>query len=61
MHHDNFDCWDSKFQHWNSVNMGPRRDIAGEWQKAAHKHGLRYGMTEHLGRQLVVLQRQQRF
>jgi alpha-L-fucosidase len=48
MHHDNFDCWDSKFQHWNSVNMGPRRDVAGEWQKAAHKHGLRYGMTEHL-------------
>jgi alpha-L-fucosidase len=48
MHHDNFDCWDSKFQHWNSVNMGPRRDIAGEWQRAAHKHGLRYGMTEHL-------------
>ena len=48
MHHDNFDCWDSKFQHWNSVNMGPKRDIAGEWQKAAQKHGLRFGMTEHL-------------
>jgi alpha-L-fucosidase len=48
MHHDNFDCWDSKFQRWNAVNMGPKRDIAGEWQKAARKFGLRFGMTEHL-------------
>ena len=47
-HHDNFDCWNSKYQRWNSVNMGPKRDIAGEWQKAAKKHGLRFGMTEHL-------------
>ena len=47
-HHDNFDCWNSKHQKWNSVNMGPKRDIAGEWQKAARKHGLRFGMTEHL-------------
>ena len=47
-HHDNFDCWNSKHQKWNSVNMGPKRDIAGEWQKAARAHGLRFGMTEHL-------------
>ncbi len=47
-HHDNFDCWNSKHQKWNSVNMGPKRDIAGEWQKAAREHGLRFGMTEHL-------------
>ena len=47
-HHDNFDCWDSKHQRWNSVNMGPKRDIAGQWQQAARKHGLRFGMTEHL-------------
>jgi alpha-L-fucosidase len=47
-HHDNFDCWNSRHQKWNSVNMGPKRDIAGEWQDAAKKHGLRFGMTEHL-------------
>ena len=49
MHIDNFDCWDSRFQRWNSVNMGPKRDIAGEWRKAARKYGLRFGMSEHLG------------
>jgi len=49
MHHDNFDCWNSKYQpKWNSVNLGPKRDIAGEWQQAAIQHGLRFGMTEHL-------------
>jgi alpha-L-fucosidase len=47
-HHDNFDCWNSQRRKWNSVNMGPKRDIAAEWQQAAKKHGLRFGMTEHL-------------
>ena len=28
--------------------MGPKRDIAEEWKKAATKEGLRFGMTEHL-------------
>ncbi len=27
-HHDNFDLWDSKYQSWNSVNMGPKRDVS---------------------------------
>ena len=30
-HHDNMDLWDSKYQPWNSVNMGPKRDILDEW------------------------------
>ena len=29
--------------------MGPKRDIVGEWQKAAHKHKLPFGVSEHLG------------
>ncbi len=48
-HHDNFDCWNSRFHQWNSVNMGPKRDIVGQWKKAADKYGLRFGVTEHLG------------
>ncbi|MHC4475278.1 MAG: alpha-L-fucosidase [Planctomycetota bacterium] len=50
MHHDNFDLWDSKHQRWNSVNMGPKKDIIGLWRKAALKHGLRFGVTTHLAR-----------
>ena len=48
-HHDNIDCWNSKFHRWNSVNMGPKKDVAGLWRKAALKRGLRFGVTEHLG------------
>ncbi len=39
-HHDNFDNWNSKYQPWNSVNIGPKRDIVGTWEKAAAKTGL---------------------
>ena len=39
-HHDNMDLWDSKYQSWNSVNMGPKRNVLGEWEKAARKNKL---------------------
>ena len=48
-HHDNFFLWNSPLHKWNSVNMGPHRDVVGEWQKAARKCGLRFGVSEHLG------------
>jgi alpha-L-fucosidase len=50
VHHDNFDCWDSKHHHWNSVNIGPQKDIVGLWKQAAARYGLRFGVTEHLER-----------
>lgn len=46
-HHDNFDLWNSKFQPWNSVNVGPRRDIVGELFSEARKHQFRTGMAFH--------------
>jgi alpha-L-fucosidase len=48
-HHDNFFLWNSKLHRWNAVNMGPHRDVVGEWQRAAQKHGLKFGVSEHLG------------
>jgi len=48
-HHDNFFLWNSKLHRWNAVNMGPHRDVVGDWQKAARKYGLRFGVSEHLG------------
>ena len=46
-HHDNFDLWNSKHQPWNSVNVGPKRDIVGELFKEARKYDFRTGMAFH--------------
>lgn len=46
-HHDNMDLWDSKYQPWNSVNMGPQKDILAGWEKAARKHNLYFGISFH--------------
>ncbi|MBN2806587.1 MAG: alpha-L-fucosidase [Prolixibacteraceae bacterium] len=47
VHHDNFDCWDSKYQPWNSVRVGPKVDIVGVWEKIARQHDLRFGIGFH--------------
>ncbi|CAN5398096.1 alpha-L-fucosidase [soil metagenome] len=49
VHHDNFDLWDSTHHRWNAVKMGPKRDIVAAWKAAAEKHGLPFGVSEHLG------------
>jgi len=49
VHHDNVDLWNSRYHRWNAVKTGPHRDVVGEWQKAARKQGLRFGVSEHLG------------
>ncbi|MHB9143519.1 MAG: alpha-L-fucosidase, partial [Paludibacter sp.] len=46
-HHDNLDLWDSKYQPWNSVNVGPKKDIIDGWEKAARANGLRFGVSIH--------------
>ena len=47
VHHDNFDLWNSHYQPWNSVNLGPKRDLIGEWAKACRADGMRFGVTFH--------------
>lgn len=46
-HHDNFDLWDSKYQEWNSMNIGPKRDILAEWADACRKHDMKFGVSLH--------------
>ena len=46
-HHDNFDNFDSKYQPWNSVHVGPKIDVVGTWEKAARQHGMRFGVGFH--------------
>ena len=47
VHHDNFDLWDSKHHPWNSVNIGPKRDLLSEWAKACRANDMRFGVTFH--------------
>ena len=46
-HHDNLDLWDSKYQEWNSVRVGPKKDIIAGWSKAAKKYNLPFGLSVH--------------
>ena len=46
-HHDNFDNYNSKYHGWNSVCVGPKRDLIGIWAKAARARGLRFGVSNH--------------
>lgn len=46
-HHDNFDAYDSTHHPWNSVNVGPKKDIVGTWARVARARGLRFGVSNH--------------
>jgi len=46
-HHDNLDCYDSRHHAWNSMRVGPKRDVVGIWEKAARAAGLRFGVSNH--------------
>jgi len=49
MHHDHFFNYPSKLNRFNSVAMGPEKDITGLWKAAAKNEGMPFGLTEHLG------------
>ena len=46
-HHDNFDNYASRHHAWNSVRIGPKKDIVGTWAKVARAAGLRFGVSNH--------------
>lgn len=46
-HHDNFDLYASSYQPWNSTKIGPMKDLIAGWEKAARKHGLKFGVSVH--------------
>lgn len=47
IHHDNFAMRDSKVTKWNSVNMGPHKDIVGELKKAIKSRGMHFMASFH--------------
>ena len=46
-HHDGFPMYDCSFTKWNSVNMGPKRDITAEQKKAFEAVGMKFITTSH--------------
>lgn len=48
-HHDNFDLYPTSVHDWNSLKLGPKRDLVGEFAAAAKNHGLRWVATLHSG------------
>ena len=49
MHHDHFFNFPSKLNRFNSMQVGPNKDICGLWKTAAEKNNMPFGLTEHLG------------
>jgi alpha-L-fucosidase len=47
VHHDNFDNWNSRYNPWNMVNFGAKRDTMAEWTNALRSLGMRYGVAFH--------------
>jgi alpha-L-fucosidase len=47
IHHDNFAMWDSRLTRWNAVQMGPKRDLTGELEKAIHARGMKFVAAMH--------------
>jgi alpha-L-fucosidase len=51
-HHDHFDNWNSTYQPWNSVNVGPHKDIIGLFAASAKKYDIPFGVSSHDDRYL---------
>jgi alpha-L-fucosidase len=46
-HHDGFSMWDSKVSEWNSVQKGPKLDLAALFASAIRAKGMKYMMAMH--------------
>ena len=47
VHHDNFDNWNSKYNAWNIMNFGAKRDTMAEWTNALRSLGMHLGVAFH--------------
>ncbi len=46
-HHDGFQMYETEVSHWNSVEMGPHRNVLGELTEAAREKGIITGCSTH--------------
>ncbi len=60
-HHDNFDNWNSPYQEWNSVNVGPKKDLIKGWSEACKAEGLPLGVSIHASHAWTWLEPSQKY
>jgi len=53
-HHDGFALWDTDYDEWNSMDMGPHIDIVGALTDALKKEGLRTSIAIHFWRTYIT-------
>lgn len=46
-HHDGFSMWNTGLTRWNSYNMGPKRDVVSELEKAVREKGMKFMVALH--------------
>lgn len=46
-HHDGFQMYKSNLSKWNCVDMGPKKDLLGQWKQAAEDRGLVFCTSTH--------------
>jgi len=46
-HHDGFAMWDSRWTKWDAAEMGPKRDVVGQLEKAIKKRGMKFVTAFH--------------
>ena len=46
-HHDGFSMWKSAVNPWCAANMGPKRDVVGELEKAIRAQGMEFMVAFH--------------
>jgi len=46
-HHEGFSMWKTKFNKYNSVDMGPKRDILAELSKSIRGQGMKFMVAMH--------------
>jgi len=47
IHHDGFAMWDSEYVEYNSMDMGPHRDVVGEMLEAVRKYDMKTFASFH--------------
>lgn len=60
-HHDAFAMYNSSLSDWNSVKMGPKRDILAELKAAAKEEGLYFGASSHFAYNWVFFNKKKGF